>query len=75
MAEINKNNMLSTIHQTLSICYVHYLDKTIIFLEEMRTKEDVLDNFTYHKSLQKIVESHCVSTEKKAEIKLMKRPK
>lgn len=59
----------------ISICYVKYPDQTFIYLEKMRNEETILNDFTYHKALQKIVESHCVTQEKKAEIKLMKRTK
>ena len=35
--------------------------------------ENRLNDFTYHKALQKITESRCVSTEDKEKIKKMKR--
>lgn len=57
---------------TVSICYVNYPDETMVYLEKMRM-ETTLDDFTYHKALQKITESHCVSAETKAVIKQMKR--
>lgn len=57
----------------VSICYVKYPDRTQVYLEEMQSNAGVLDDFTYNKSLQKIVESRCISQEKKAEIKRMKR--
>lgn len=59
----------------ISICYVSFPDRTLSYLEEMRTKEDILDFFTYNKALQKIVESNCVTPETKAKIKLLKRTK
>ena len=57
----------------ISICYVHMPEETVQYLKDMRSKPEVLNDFTYHKSLQKIVESHCVSTEQKAVIRGMKR--
>ena len=57
----------------ISICYVHMPAETEGYLKDMRSKPEVLDDFTYHKALQKIVESRCVSTEQKAVIRRMKR--
>ena len=57
----------------ISICYVHMPAETECYLKDMRSKPEVLDDFTYHKALQKIVESHCVSTEQKIMIRKMKR--
>lgn len=57
----------------VSICYVEYPEKTFGYLEEMKDKGFILDDFTYNKSLQKIVESRCVSAEVKERIKAMKR--
>lgn len=57
----------------ISSCYVNYPDKTIAYLEEMRNQDLVLNDFTYNKAIQKIIESHCVSHEEKMQIKLMKR--
>lgn len=59
----------------ISICYVYDPDKTYLYLKKVRTNDTVLDDFTYNKALQKIVESNQVSQEKKKEIKLLKRPK
>lgn len=59
----------------ISICYVYDSDKTYSYLKKMRTNDTVLDDFTYNKALQKIVESNQVSQEKKAEIRLLKRIK
>lgn len=59
----------------ISICYVHDEEKMMQYLQERYEKPEILDDFTYNKALQKIVESRCVSLEKKAEIKLMKRKK
>ena len=52
----------------LSVCYVKFEDKTLRFLSDCP-----LDDFTYNKALQKIVESNRVSKEKKAQIRKMKR--
>lgn len=52
----------------LSVCYVKFEDKTLRFLSDCP-----LDDFTYNKALQKILESNRVSKEKKAQIRKMKR--
>lgn len=52
----------------VSICYIKYPEKTKKYLNHNQ-----LDDFTYNKALQKIVESRCVSTEEKEKIKQMKR--
>lgn len=52
----------------ISICYVKYKEKTLKYLEN---KE--LDNFTYNKALQKIIESKRVTKEEKNIIRNMKR--
>lgn len=52
----------------LSVCYVKFEDKTLAFL-----KNSALDDFTYNKALQKIIESNRVSKEKKEQIRKMKR--
>lgn len=52
----------------VSICYVKYPEQTKAYLEENR-----LDDFTFHKALQKIVESRCVSDEVRAQMRQMKR--
>lgn len=57
----------------ISICYVKYPKETERYLKDMRGKPEVLDDFTYHKALQKIVESHCVSSEEKVMIRKLKR--
>lgn len=53
---------------TVSMCYVSNREKTLRFLNTCR-----LDDFTYHKSLQKIVESLQVSKEEKQFVKSLKR--
>lgn len=57
----------------ISICYVYYPDRTMVYLQQMHTETAVLNDFIYNKALQKITESHCVSSEAKAEIRKMKR--
>lgn len=52
----------------ISICYVKYEDITMKYLKNTK-----LDDFTYNKSIQKIIESNQVSSYKKNEIKNMKR--
>lgn len=52
----------------LSMCFVHYPGMVIPYL-----KNNHLDDFTYHKTLQKICESLQVPKEAKAIIKAMKR--
>ena len=52
----------------LSICYVEYPEKTMSYL-----KKNTLDDFTYNKTLQKIIESFRVDKENKTIIRNMKR--
>ena len=52
----------------LSVCFVYFPQPTLHYLAH-----NSLDDFTYNKSLQKIVESYRVSAETKQQIKLMKR--
>ena len=52
----------------ISVIYIKYPDKTINYL-----KKSNLDDFTFNKSLQKIIESYRVSNEEKDNIKNMKR--
>jgi len=53
---------------TISVCYVKYPEKTMAYL-----KNNGLEDFTYNKSLQKIVESYRVDPESKAIIRSMRR--
>lgn len=52
----------------VSFAYIHFPDKTLAFL-----KNNNLDNFTYNKSLQKIIESNRVSKEYKDLMRSMKK--
>lgn len=52
----------------ISVCYVKYPIKTMVYL-----KDNGLDDFTYNKSLQKIVESYRVDPESKEILRSMKR--
>ena len=52
----------------VSVCFVKYPDKTMAYL-----KASKLDNFTYNKSLQKIIESYRVDPDTKTLIRTMKR--
>ncbi len=52
----------------VSICYVKYPQKTMEYLYRSQ-----LDDVTYNKALQKIVESRCVPEKEKAEIRKMRR--
>lgn len=52
----------------VSICYIKYPEQTMVFL-----KDNTLDNFTYNKALQKIIESLRVDKETKQLIRGMKR--
>ncbi|HVI39136.1 MAG TPA: DNA alkylation repair protein [Anaerovoracaceae bacterium] len=52
----------------ISVCFVKYPDKTMAYL-----KNSNLDNFTFNKSLQKILESYRVDQEAKVIIRSMKR--
>lgn len=52
----------------VSVCFVKFQNQTMRYL-----CENTLDDFTYHKALQKITESNRVSTQMKAAIRGMKR--
>lgn len=52
----------------LSVAFVKYEDKTMYFLQN-----NILDDFTYNKALQKIIESNRVPKQKKEEIRKMKK--
>lgn len=52
----------------VSVCYVKYPEKTMAYLGN-----SILDDFTFNKSLQKILESNRVDRESKAVIRSMKR--
>ncbi len=52
----------------VSICYIKYPKITMEFLKDCN-----LDNFTYNKSIQKIIESYRVKNEDKEILKKMKR--
>lgn len=52
----------------LSVCFVHYSEKTMAYLKGKNN----LDEFTYLKTLQKIIESYRVSDEMKDEIRLLR---
>lgn len=53
---------------TVSICYIKFPKRTMKFLKECN-----LDNFTYNKSIQKIIESYRVENEDKEILKKMKK--
>jgi len=52
----------------ISMCYVKYKDKTLSFLNNNK-----LDDWTYNKSIQKIIESNRVSNEEKNILRGLKR--
>ena len=52
----------------ISMCYVKYPQKCTEYLQDNH-----LDDFTYNKALQKIIESRCVSDEERDNIRKMKR--
>ena len=52
----------------ISICFVKFPDETMKYLHN-----NSLDDFTYNKALQKIIESNRVTKEKKDEVRKMKR--
>ena len=52
----------------ISVCYVKFEKETMELL-----LDNMLDDFTYNKSLQKITESYRVTKEDKARIRSMKR--
>ena len=52
----------------VSICYIKFPEKTLQFL-----KTCTLDDWTYNKTIQKIIDSYRVSNEEKEVLKTMKR--
>jgi len=52
----------------ISTCYIKYKEKTIAFLENNN-----LDDFTYNKSLQKMIESKRVTNKEKIDLRKLKR--
>jgi len=52
----------------ISICYIKYKDKTLTFL-----KNNNLDDWTYNKAIQKIIESTRIEKQEKLELKKLKR--
>lgn len=52
----------------ISICYIKYKDETMEFI-----LDNDLDNFTYNKAIQKIIESTRIPKEEKVELKKLKR--
>lgn len=52
----------------ISVCYVKFPQKTMQFL-----KHNHLDNFTYNKALQKMIESYRIEKEVKQDLRNMKR--
>ena len=52
----------------LSICYIKYKEKTLEFLKITK-----IDNWTYNKAIQKIIESKRISNEEKINLKKLKR--
>ncbi len=52
----------------LSICYIKYKDETLKYLASCN-----LDNWTYNKTLQKIIESNRISSEEKKILRTLKR--
>ncbi len=54
----------------LSMCYVKFPEKT---MEYLKSEQNHLDDFTYNKTIQKIIESLKVSKEEKTKLRAMKR--
>ena len=52
----------------ISMCFLKFPERTLKYLHSSR-----LDDWTYNKALQKIIESRCVSNETRQSIRLMKR--
>ena len=52
----------------ISICFIKYPEKTMDYL-----KQNNLDDFTFNKSIQKILESNCVDRDTKIAMRTMKR--
>lgn len=55
----------------VSICYVHFPARTLRYLQGVHR----LDSFTYHKALQKIIESKQITPAQREEIRRMKQEK
>lgn len=53
---------------TLQVAYVRYKERTIKYLENNK-----LDDFTYNKAIQKMIESYRISKEEKERLRKMKR--
>ena len=60
--------MRMSVAWAVSIYFVHFPKETFAYLKDNR-----LDDWTYNKALQKIVESYRVSPETKEQIRAMKR--
>ena len=52
----------------ISTCYIKYKEKTLEFL-----KNNNLDDFTYNKSIQKMIESKRVTDKEKSDLRKLKR--
>lgn len=52
----------------ISIAYIHFPEQTMVLLQDNQ-----LDDFTFNKALQKIIESYRVSDEEKQQMRKMKR--
>lgn len=66
----NKYYIRMAVAWTISVLYVNYPSTTLEFL---KSKENKLDNETYNKALQKIIESNRVSKKEKNTIRNLKR--
>lgn len=53
----------------ISICFIRFPEQTMDYLKTGST----LDDLTYNRALQKIMESHCVDAETKSRVRRMKR--
>ena len=54
----------------MSVCYVKFPKETLITLQNSK-----MDDFTYNKAIQKMIESNRVSVKEKEKLRLMKRKK
>jgi 3-methyladenine DNA glycosylase AlkD len=71
ISEYNSKNYYAkmAIAWAISICYIKQPKKTAAYL-----KISSLDNWTFNKSIQKIIESHCVDISTKNNLKKLKKP-
>lgn len=70
LSKVNHNGyyVKMAVAWTLSVCFVEFPERTFVYLQ----KND-LDDFTFNKSIQKIIESHRIPFSVKQQVKILKR--